>query len=280
LSSRDLATIPDGSRLGAMSRAVARLTVPNALADRPIEEVRSAVVAMREAMQHPAAQATRAALKRIAAGYPAPDVADPQVVVADMIAAIEDYPAVVVSDMADPKIGIVRSAKFPPRIAELVAWCENRLGDYRASYERAVSHLRQRELEAEWDRRAAQVDAERGAREARGAAAKEAEATVLRRLREMPAASAEPARPGESFARERWQADMGRAIRARIERGGSDVSGKLLAVLDANPGFCVEATREENMYRNSGWPKLCDLMDGVLGKGCAGLSKDNLADAF
>jgi hypothetical protein len=109
--------------------------MPDALSGRSLTDMRTATRALGESLTRPAGSAGLAALKRICDAYPAPDLVNPRAAVADMAAAIEDYPALVVEDLADPKIGIVRQSRFVPRIAELVAWCERRSGEYRAAYD-------------------------------------------------------------------------------------------------------------------------------------------------
>ncbi len=57
-------------------------------------------------------------------GYRTPDLLDPSAFVRMATEALEDYPAVTLFRLAAPKTGILRTAKWPPTIAELVAWCE------------------------------------------------------------------------------------------------------------------------------------------------------------
>ena len=41
-------------------------------------------------------------------------------------AALEEFSPMILADMANPRIGIIRECVFPPSIAELVRWCEKR----------------------------------------------------------------------------------------------------------------------------------------------------------
>jgi len=111
----------------------------------------------------------RAAVSTILSGYRTPDLLDPGAFVRMATEALEDYPAVTLFRLAAPKTGILRTAKWPPTIAELVAWCEadiepmkNSIGlacrqiercksaerEAAAAIERAAEKARQ---QAEWD---------------------------------------------------------------------------------------------------------------------------------
>jgi hypothetical protein len=111
----------------------------------------------------------RAAVSTILAAYRTPDFLDPAAFVRMATEALEDCPAVTLFRLASPKTGIVRTAKWPPTIAELVAWCDadiepmkNAIGlscrqiercksaerEAAAAIERAAEKARQ---QAEWD---------------------------------------------------------------------------------------------------------------------------------
>lgn len=66
----------------------------------------------------------RAAVSTILSAYRTPDFLDPAAFVRMATEALEDCPAVTLFRLASPKTGIVRTAKWPPTIAELVAWCD------------------------------------------------------------------------------------------------------------------------------------------------------------
>ena len=66
----------------------------------------------------------RATVSTILAAYRTPDFLDPAAFVRMATEAVEDVPAVTLFRLASPKTGIVRTAKWPPTIAELVAWCD------------------------------------------------------------------------------------------------------------------------------------------------------------
>ena len=75
----------------------------------------------------------RAAVSTILAGYRTPDLLDPAAFAQMAAEALEDYPAVTVLRLAAPKTGILRTSKWPPAIAELVAWCEADLEPMKAA---------------------------------------------------------------------------------------------------------------------------------------------------
>jgi hypothetical protein len=46
-------------------------------------------------------------------------------------AALSGYPAGVVAECIDPRVGLARGREFPPTVAAVVAWCDDRLCFYR-----------------------------------------------------------------------------------------------------------------------------------------------------
>ena len=67
-----------------------------------------------------------------------------------------------------------------------------------------------------------------------------------------------PTRPGESSARERWEAAMAKALRER-----SDLVPDYLRLLAENPELCHVATQRENSYFPTGWPELSKALSAA-----------------
>lgn len=50
-----------------------------------------------------------------------------------LAAALADYPAAVVAECIDPRMGLARVREFPPTVASIVMWCEARMAQYRGN---------------------------------------------------------------------------------------------------------------------------------------------------
>lgn len=110
------------------------------------------------------AQTARKAIAYVMHAYRTPDLADPKAFVEAAAIALEDFPPLVLAELASPKIGIVRESKFPPSIAELVQWCEARLAKHKLVVESGSLFLERRRRAAEEAQRRIE-DAERRRRE-------------------------------------------------------------------------------------------------------------------
>ena len=97
-----------------------------------IVKLQTAITEIRPRVQALIAPAGReAALKMLALviGSYRTSYDEPKVFARQASAALEDFPADVLEELANPKVGIIRELKFAPSIAELVAWCERRQGE-------------------------------------------------------------------------------------------------------------------------------------------------------
>lgn len=129
------------------------------------------VAAVEDALAVRAApEVVRAAVATIIAGYRTPDFQDPATFARMAVEAIEDYPAVTILRLASPKTGILRSAKWPPTIAELVAWCEQDLVPVRSAVEMACRQIER----CRWAEKSAQRAIEAAAMQAKAKAEWEA----------------------------------------------------------------------------------------------------------
>ena len=86
-------------------------------------------------------KAVRACISTVMAGYRTQDYQDPRAFVALAVGALEDVPQVVLLRMCSPKTGIVREAKWPPAIAELVDWCDRDLARIRDALGKACQQI-------------------------------------------------------------------------------------------------------------------------------------------
>jgi hypothetical protein len=76
--------------------------------------------------------------KRVAmmfSGYATSDFADPAGAALSMCSVFEDYSDELIKFATDPKTGVQRGCKWPPKIAEVVAFCDERIA-YIAKMER------------------------------------------------------------------------------------------------------------------------------------------------
>jgi hypothetical protein len=223
------------------------------LANASPDEIRRGVAALKSELACPAGTAAAvSAVKRIVNDYRTEDAVDAKALFQDLAEAIEDFPACIVAELQNPKVGILRTAKFRPNVAELVEWCERRLGCYERALERAHDVLRHHER-AELERVAAEAaEAQWRERKAKEAAAARAEAAVQARLAAMPQSHNRALRVGEQRAREAWEWAMAKALRGR-----ADLIEPYLSILAENPDLRDFATTQENLYAGTGWPELC-----------------------
>jgi hypothetical protein len=228
------------------------LALLTTLASRSADEIRGAIAGLKAQLASPAGPAgARAAVKRIASSYRPEEAIDPKALFADMAEAIEDFPARVIADLQDPKVGIIRVSKFRPVPAELVEWCEGRLRDYERALERAQEVLWRHER-ADLERAAAEAaETQWIEREAREAEAARLEADVQATLAAMPQPHNRPLRIGEQRARQAWEWAMAKALRSR-----ADLVDPCLAILADNPDLRDFATTAENRYARTGWSEL------------------------
>jgi hypothetical protein len=68
-------------------------------------------------------------------GYATSDFADPAGAALSMCSVFEDYSDELIKFATDPKTGVQRRCKWPPKIAEVVAFCDERI-EYIAKMER------------------------------------------------------------------------------------------------------------------------------------------------
>jgi hypothetical protein len=60
-------------------------------------------------------------------GYPQSDFTDPVAAALSMCAVFEDYSDELIKFATDPKTGVQRKHKWPPKIAEVVEFCDERI---------------------------------------------------------------------------------------------------------------------------------------------------------
>jgi hypothetical protein len=72
------------------------------------------------------------AAKQIVGCFPHARPPEPETYAGALGATLAAYPPHIVSECADPRVGIVRKLRFPPTVAELVEWCDHRLAHYQA----------------------------------------------------------------------------------------------------------------------------------------------------
>lgn len=119
-------------------------------------------------------------VRAILLGYRTLDFPDAEAWVAQAVSALEDVPAVVLSRLANPKVGIVRVSRFAPAIADLVGWCEEDLAEAHHALGLVAMKI-ERDRRAELRARMAIDIAAQRAAETRAAAgrAREAEKLVI-----------------------------------------------------------------------------------------------------
>lgn len=76
------------------------------------------------------ATSPRAALegaKQLVGCYPHARPPDPEVYAGALASVLAQYPLGLVQECVDPRTGLARGREFPPTVACVVEWCENRL---------------------------------------------------------------------------------------------------------------------------------------------------------
>lgn len=183
------------------------------------------------------------AIAYVMRAYRTPDLADPKAFVDAAAMALEEFPALVLAELASPKTGIVRESKFPPSIAELVQWCEARLAKHKTIAEagsmrvyglRRAAEQAQQRIEAAEQRRKQEAEWEAGAPE-RERRAKEAQALAVAALAKK--AEEDKLRKREADARAAWT----RGIFARFKDDAS-ATERIFALTDEEQS---EATKLE-----------------------------------
>lgn len=176
-------------------------------------------------------------------GYRTLDFPDAQAWVAQAVSALEDFPAVVLARLSNPKVGIVRVAKFAPAIADLVSWCEEDLADTHNTLGLVAMQIeRQRRAEARvrlaidlaTQRAAETKKAAQGASEAQQMAIHAGRASTMH----------DTAETVRARARQAW---MGEMFRKLVETGQED-RGFSLSEADQN-----EATAREMAKAGAGF---------------------------
>lgn len=98
---------------------------PSWLYGLPVEEIEKLAIDADAELKRPAGpDLARKAMRLVMRAYRTMDYVDAETFVMMAVSALEDMPECAVRMLADPKQGIIREAKFPPTIAELVAWCD------------------------------------------------------------------------------------------------------------------------------------------------------------
>lgn len=105
-----------------------RLTDSAWLRDATVDDLQPLVdLAWRDVTVMGGPHVAKKAVSIVMQAYRTPDLTNPAAFVEMAVGALEEFPALVLGELASPKIGIVRESKFPPTIAELVQWCEERV---------------------------------------------------------------------------------------------------------------------------------------------------------
>ena len=66
-------------------------------------------------------------VKRLIASWPHARPTDPEGYVASLAAALAEYPLGVVQECCDPRTGLAQKREFPPTVACIVEWCDQRV---------------------------------------------------------------------------------------------------------------------------------------------------------
>lgn len=192
---------------------------------------------------HAGTKVAQKAVSYVMQAFRTPDLANPSAFVEMAVGALEDFPPLVLAELASPKTGIVRDSKFPPSIAELVHWCEARLSKHKKEAERGSIYLEtkrrakdsaERQLSAMEDQRRAEAEWAAGEPERRR---KAEEAEKLVKAAALKRAAKEAASKRESEARAAW-------MKAVFSRFADDakITDRLCSLTDDEQD---EATRRE-----------------------------------
>lgn len=76
-------------------------------------------------------QAAIKAAKQLVGCWPHARPADPETYAAALAAVLAQYPAGVVAECCDPRVGLARKREFPPTVACVVEWCDERVEFHR-----------------------------------------------------------------------------------------------------------------------------------------------------
>jgi hypothetical protein len=86
--------------------------------------------------------------KMLVSAWPHANPPDPKGYAASIASVLEQYPLGVVEECCDPRLGLARGREFPPTIAAVTTWCENRIAHYRFTIRQAdAEDGRKREAE-------------------------------------------------------------------------------------------------------------------------------------
>lgn len=88
--------------------------------------------------------------KRVAmmfSGYPQSDFTNPEAAAVSMCSVFEDYSDAIIRFATDPKTGVQRRHKWPPKIAEVVEFCTER-----------VEHIEKMERYQNWGKKPAMIE--------------------------------------------------------------------------------------------------------------------------
>lgn len=72
------------------------------------------------------------AAKRLIGCYPHARPPDPEMYIGALASVLVQYPLGLVDECCDPRRGLAREREFPPTVACVVDWCENRLKYHQA----------------------------------------------------------------------------------------------------------------------------------------------------
>lgn len=229
-----------------------------------VEDLGRGITLLEAELARPAGSVIGQALERVVEAFPLPkDLASPQAFVNQAVEALEDFPALIIEELANPKIGIVRELRFFPRIADLVKWCEARIARYQYACNDARKELEHREREVTIRRLQEEAAAAAREEQAREEAAKVLEPEILARLKALPIGTTErPRRVGEERAAHDWQKAMARSLSRR-----PDLAERYLGLVAGDAELRVWTTERENRYRGSGWPDLSHRLGAMFTKG-------------
>lgn len=125
----------------------------SSLSQAPPETLETMVVAAEDALSVRADPVmVKAAVATVMAGYRSLDFVDAAAFSRMATEALEEYPAVTLMRMASPRTGIVRQSKWPPAIAEMIAWCEGDIAPAKRAVELAclqIERIRSAKVRAE-----------------------------------------------------------------------------------------------------------------------------------
>lgn len=172
--------------------------------------------------------------------YPAPDVLDANVFFRTAARALEEYPVWVIAALCSPKSGIVARQKWPPRISELVSFCDSLV------------------LAREFTERAAREQGHRRAAERKTEENRADDEAIEAAMRQLPNSlylhrGPVPGLPSLA-ARYHWE-------RALVRNNPISDLPAIVGILNSRPWLIDEATKAELAQRGTGWsaiePTVC-----------------------